>query len=222
MTGFDRPRFREISLDEAHLRQAIPAALCGRRVGDLVLRARFPFAEAQGRGWFRAAPDLAFRIRRLDGKATPIDPADGPAAAMLLDDADPLLCEIEAALGLTLTPGELIERPAEDWLIVTVEGARPDEARADSLVDLAVTPAIALLPAPPVLASGLVRHVPVPVRLAIAGPRLPPQEAAALAPGDLLLIGPEPLAATLHGPGETTIPGRLLARDLLFRPDLPS
>jgi len=220
MIAFEKPRFRQMSSDEAHMRQTVPAALCGRRVGDLVLRAGFPRRPLAEGPWFQAAPDTAFRIRRLGGRAVHMDVADGPAMARALDEADGLLSEIEAALGIALHPGDIAPLSQGGKAFVAVEAMRPDGDQADGLIELALSTAAALLPAPPPPgAAALLGHVPLALRLEIDGPRLPPQEAAALAPGDLLLIGAGPIPATIRGPGGLAIAGRIAPDERLFRPD---
>ncbi|WP_311267669.1 hypothetical protein [Sphingobium sp. WCS2017Hpa-17] len=239
MTAFEKPRFPALSVEEAHLRHALLAALNGRRVGGALLRAHIPntvrpepveglpssldlqsntptHSVPTNTDWFRCAEDLAFRLHRLDGHPVRTDATDGSAMAMLLDAANPLLCEIEAALGLTLDPTDIGQRPLAATLIAHIslhDGPSPVAA-----MDLALSPDTPILPVPAPFAPALLGHIPLPARLLIDGPRLSPTDAAALAPGDLLLLGIAPLMAGVSLPGAPVVPGRILPAERLFRP----
>jgi hypothetical protein len=242
MTAFDKPRFAALSVEEAHLRHALLAALNGRRIGRASLRAHIPnpptsvrpepvegpsfcsavksdasaLAASTNNDWFRCAEDLAFRLHRLDGHPVRTDATDGPAMATLLDAANPLLCEIEAALGLTLDPTDIGKRPPAATLTAHItlnDGPLPVAA-----IDLARSPDTPILPVPAPFAPALLGHIPLPARILIDGPRLSPTDAAALAPGDLLLIGAAPLMAGVGLPGAPVVRGRILPAERLFRP----
>jgi hypothetical protein len=216
-----KPRFRAMDAEEAHLRQSLLGALCGVRVGAHPLRAHFPLAIDSVRAepvdqlspWFLCADDIAFRIVRLADRPVRLDPADGPAMALLLDAADSLLAALEDVLGLTLEPGDIGPRPGRALLIARIEGEG-----GEALIDLALPRDAALLPTPAPFAPAMLGHIPVGIRLTINGPRLPPADAAALARGDMLLLGPAPLAATLHLPAGSRIDGRLGPAERLFQP----
>lgn len=213
MTAHMKPRFPAMSVDEAHMRQALPMALCGRAVDGATLTAAFP-ADPVGAGdWFLCDEAVAFRILRLDGQAVRMDASDGPAMADLLDRADPLLSEIESALGLALAPSAMGPRPDTAIQIARIE------AGTITQIDLALSPDTPLLPTAAPVAPMLVGHIPLPVRLMLDGPRLAPADAAALAPGDLLLIGAAPLSASLVQPGAPPIRGRITPTDRQFRSD---
>lgn len=212
MTAHMKPRFPAMSVDEAHMRQALPMALCGRIVDGATLTAAFP-ADPVGAGeWFLCDEAVAFRILRLDGQAVRMDASDGPAMADLLDRADPLLSEIESALGLALAPSAMGPRPDTATLVARIETDMTQ-------IDLAISPDAAFLPTAAPLAPTLVGHISLPVRLVLDGPRLAPADAAALAPGDLLLIGAAPLSASLVRPGAPPIRGRITPTDRQFRSD---
>ena len=212
MTPHEKPRFPALSDEEAHLRQALPMALCGRQVDDATITASFPADPFQPGDWFLCGHGLAFRILRLDGQAVRMDAGDGPAMADLLDRADLLLSEIEAALGIVLDPPAMGPRPDGAAITARIEAGA-------ARIDLALSPDIPILPTPAPLAPALIGHISVPARLLLDGPRLPPADAAALAPGDLLLIGAGPLPASLAVPGSAPMPGRIIPQDRLFRPD---
>lgn len=217
MTAFDKPRFPALSPEEAHLRHAVLAALNGRRTGGLLLRATIAVRPGKNEeSWFRCAEDLAFRLRHVDGLPVRTDATDGPAMASLLDAANPLLCEIEAALGLTLDPADIGQRPPVATLTARI--TLHDDAALVAAMDLALSPDSSILPVPAPFAPALLGHIPVPARILIDGPRLPPTDAAALAPGDLLLIGTSPLMASVSLPGVPVVPGRILPAERLFRP----
>lgn len=212
MTAHMKPRFPAMSVDEAHMRQALPMALCGRAVDGATLTAAFP-ADPVGAGdWFLCDEAVAFSILRLDGEAVRMDASDGPAMADLLDRADPLLSEIESALGLALAPSAMGPRPDTATLVARIETDMTQ-------IDLAISPDAAFLPTAAPLAPTLVGHISLPVRLVLDGPRLAPADAAVLAPGDLLLIGAAPLSASLVRPGAPPIRGRITPTDRQFRSD---
>ncbi|MEC3912571.1 hypothetical protein U5A82_19460 [Sphingobium sp. CR2-8] len=213
MTAHTKPRFPAISVDEAHLRQALPMALCGRVVDGATLIAAFPADPAGGGDWFHCDEAFAFRILRLDGRAVHMDATDGPAMADLLDRADPLLSAIESALGLTLVPSAMGARADPATLVARID------AGATARIELALAPNTPFLPTAAPLAPTLVSHIPLPVRMILDGPRLSPTDAAALAPGDLLLIGAAPLSASLIRPGAPPMRGRISPQDRQFRSD---
>lgn len=197
---------------EAYLRQTVPAALTGRMVGGLPMRADLPRLGPGRLGWFGCAGGWAFAPERLDGEAVAVAAGDGPGAAALLERLELLLRQIELGLGIELEPDAVVEAPPADALIVRV--VTRDAAR----LWLAVPRDAALLPASPELAPVLLAAVPVPVTLAIQGPRVPPLDAAALAPGDLILLGAGPLAATLTAGTAPATAGRFDPATGAFHP----
>lgn len=217
MTAFDKPRFPALSPEEAHLRHAVLAALNGRRAGGLLLRATIAVRPGKNEeSWFRCAEDLAFRLRHVDGLPVRMDAADGPAMAGLLDAANALLAEVEAALGLILDPGDIGARPTAAALVARI--SLHDGAVLVADMDLALSPDTPILPVPAPFAPALLGHVPLPARILLDGPRLSPTDAAALAPGDLLLVGTAPLVATISLPGAPAVSGHILPAERLFRP----
>lgn len=176
---------------EAYLRQVVPAALTGRRVDGAPIRADAPRVRPERLGWFRCAKGWAFAPERLGGEAVAIFPEDGPAAAAMLDRLEPLLRQVELALGVTLEPDAVDDAQPDAATVFRVEREGGDR------LWLAVPPGAELLPAAPEFAPELLRGVAVALTLALEGPRVPPHDAATLAPGDLVLLGPGPLAATL-------------------------
>lgn len=234
MIAHEKPRFPAMTTEEAHLRQSVLTALSGRRVGGLLLRARIlrsagTLDEQDGAAtraagteavagdlWFRCAEEIAFRVLCLTNQSVHMDAADGPAMAALLDAADPLLVEIEAALGLVLEPAD-IGPVAQALVIARIDCLDGEQVAAT--IDLALSPAIALLPAPAPFAPALLETIPVPARVVVDGPRLAPADAASLAPGDLLLIGAAPFGARLTVAGAAPTPGSIMPADRQFRPD---
>lgn len=226
MTISEKPRFPILSVAEAHMRHALLAALNGRRAGTLLLRATIASpppcsgVSAQEGGqespdWFRCAEDIAFRLRHVDGQPVRTDAADGPAMAALLDAANALLAEVEAALGLTLDPADISPRPPAAALIARI--TLHDDAILAAEMDIALSANTPILPMPAPFAPALLGHIPLPARLLLDGPRLSPADAAALAPGDLLLIGAAPLMAGVGLPGAPAVPGRIMPAERLFR-----
>lgn len=211
------PLFPAMAIAEAHLRETIPAAISGWSVGGLVLRGSMPPGPPGAGDWFRCEGGVFLRILRLGGRPVRMDAADGPGMAALLDAADPLLSVIEGALGLRLVPDAMA---AAGGIVVAVDAVAAGGAVVSS-IELALAPETRVEPRLAPAAACLVAHVPVRTRLTVDGPRLPPATAATLRPGDLLLLGPGPLAARLcagSGPG---LPGTLDPARRQFRPDPP-
>lgn len=204
------PALPALGIKDAHLRQSLLTALNGARVGNDVLHARIIAPPADGGAWFLSAHDIAFRIQTLEGRPVRMDARDGAAMAILLDAADALLTAIEVALGVPLGPADMGERPDGATIIATVES---DASR----IDLALPVDAPLLPTPAPLAPELIGHIPLTARIGIEGPRLSPIDAAALAPGDLLLLGPAPFAATLRPAKGMPLPGTIHPADRQFR-----
>lgn len=187
----------KLSPSEAHLRQVVPAALTGQPCeGGARLIASFPAQVPAQTAWFACANGLAFAVETLAGTPVRLDPADGIAAAEMLDALEPVLRAIEAALGIELEPDDLVAVPPQDALIARIETLAEGAPRDRFYLALSADQPV--LPAAPVLASDLLGHVPVPVQVRLAGPRIRPHEGADLGPGDLLLLGAGPLGAELH------------------------
>lgn len=202
------PAFPALGIEDAHLRQSLLGALNGARVGDDVLHAQI-VAPSDG-AWFLCAHDIAFRIQTLEGQLVRMNAQDGAAMATLLDAADPLLAAIEVALGIALEPTDMNERSPTATIAAAIE-------TATSRIDLALPIDAPLLPTPAPIAQDLIGHIPLLARIGIEGPRLSPIDAAALAPGDLLLLGPAPFAATLRPAKGAPLPGTIHPADRHFR-----
>ena len=136
-----------------------------------------------GAGWFLfETPEGqgALRVDALTGLAQPPAlEADGPGAARRLAEAEPLIADVETALGLSIEPRGIGEGPA---------GVTARVTRDDSVLRLTLPQALTdALPAP-----GSVRGTQV-CAVEIDAPALP--EGAAPGPGDLLLLGAAPRVA---------------------------
>lgn len=190
-----------IDPDEAEMRRVVVAALSGMRVGDRALAARIARVPDRRGGWLRFGSGAALAIDRLDDAPLRIEPADAIGAAALVERAEPLIAAIEAALGLSLDPEALTELPPEGPVVTIDHGAV-------SRLRLVLPAGLPLLPLRPGLAPELVGHVALPLTLVIEGPRLAPHDAAALAAGDLMLVGGASLPARLAVAGRS-IAGRL-------------
>jgi hypothetical protein len=197
----------KLSPSEAHLRQVVPAALTGQPCGEGArLVASFPALVPAQTAWFDCANGLAFAVEMMAGQPVRLGPDDGIAAAEILDVLEPALRAIEAALGIELEPEDLTTAPSQGGLIARIETVAEGTPR-DRLY-LALAPDQPVLPAAPVRAPELLGHVPVPVQVRIAGPRIRPHEGADLGPGDLLLLGPGPLGAELRALDQPARTGR--------------
>jgi hypothetical protein len=196
----------ELDPGEAHLRQVLPAALSGRRAAGAVIRAAVPRALPDRLIWYHCTSGWAFAPDRVAGVATLAPRNDGPAAAGMLAAIEPLLDQIELALGVALEPEGLADAPPANPLITRVETLAGGVTR-DRLW-IALPPGAAVLPAPMEFAPELLATVPLAARITLDGPRVPPVDAAAIGAGDLLLLGAGPLAATLSVAGQLAIAGR--------------
>ncbi|MGF7146946.1 hypothetical protein FHS96_000555 [Sphingomonas zeicaulis] len=219
----------------AELRRAVIGALTGRRHADGVITAYVARSADRRGGWLRFDNGAALAVDRIGGAAARFEPEDGVAAVALVERIEPLLRTIEVALGIELEPVDVVAilpepatiesaaaepadaaldddlpAPAEiipaEMLVVTIEVG---EAAASTVLRLALSPAIAMLPAPPEFAPELVGGVAIRTSLFIEGPRLAPHDAAALAAGDCILIGKAPIAATLVAGGAIRVAGLL-------------
>lgn len=195
----------QIAPAEAQLRGDLLAALNGLEVGATVLTAALPEQVPQ-LAWFVCTGSLAFALERLEAEPLRLQSTDGVSAAELLDRADPLLRAIEWALDIELEPESLgASAGLADRLCLRIEASQGRTVR-DRLF-LAIPRDLALIAKTAPFAPSLLDTVPFPTRLAIAGPRLTPTEAADLAAGDLLLIGETPLSASLHFLDQSPVAG---------------
>ncbi|WP_294260570.1 hypothetical protein [uncultured Sphingomonas sp.] len=185
--------------DEAEMRRVVVAALSGVRAGDAVLAARIERVPDRRGGWLRFANGAALAIDRLDGAPLRLDD-DAIVAATQIERAEPLIAAIEAALGVSLVPEALSAEPPEGLIVTIKQGAA-------ARLRLALPVGLPLLPARPEFAPEIVGRVPLPITLAVDGPRIAPHEAAGLEPGDLLLVGGAMLPARLAVAGRS-ITGR--------------
>ncbi|WP_404334978.1 hypothetical protein AB2M62_14895 [Sphingomonas sp. MMS12-HWE2-04] len=177
---------RTLSPAEAHLRQTAPPAITGRRADGATLVARIPAAPPPAMHWF-ACEGAWLAIQRSGGSDARLVRDDGIAAGAALDAAEAVIDQIEHALGIDLAPERLEDAPPADALVIEVRALAGGLVR--DIVHLAIEPGLPILPAPPEFAPELLGQLRVPVRIALAGPRLAPHDAAALAPGDLVLLG---------------------------------
>jgi hypothetical protein len=181
---------------EAQLRTDLLGALNGIEVQGTLLTATV-VGQAPRLSWFACPGGLAFAIERLGGEPVRLGATDGVRAAECLELAEPVLRAIEWALDLELEPESLDEAVPEGaplWLRVD---AQAGNATRDRIV-IAIPRSLHLIATAAPLAPRLLDEVPFPARVALAGPRLSPIDAAELAAGDLLLLGETPLSATIR------------------------
>lgn len=185
-----------LSTAEAYLRQTVPAALSGRRSGEAVMIACFGAPRRPASSWFSCESGLALAVDRIAGidRAPILD--SGIEAVELLEAAEHVLCEIERGLGIALEPVDIVAMPPAGSIVATVSTIRG--GRVFDRLLLALPHDVELLPAPSPFAPELLGMVELTASIAIPGPRLEPHDAAELCRGDLLLLGPGPLAASLR------------------------
>ena len=191
----------------AQTRTDVLGALNGCEAGGLLLRAAIPADAGAALGaWFQCQNQSAFAIDVEDGECLRLGASETARAIQALEAAELLLRALERALGIELVP-EALE---EDWFpdahdVVEVEGLA--RGRVVRQLRLALPRGLRLSPVAAPFAPGLLEHAPLPVTIALPGPRLAPHEAADLGPGDLVLLGPGPLRATLRIPARQAVTG---------------
>jgi hypothetical protein len=190
---------------EAELRRSVVEAVTGRRIGNTVLVARFARHRDDRGDWLACANGVAVAFDRIDGSAARLSATDGFDTAATLERFEPILRDIEAALGIDLDPMAVVVDPPIDAVIVTVSA--DEQGRQLHALRLAIPPTLALLPEPPPFAPELLGHAAVAATVTIEGPRVAPHDAAELAAGDCILLGNQPLAASLSVGGPAAIPG---------------
>jgi flagellar motor switch/type III secretory pathway protein FliN len=169
---------------------ALSAALCSLlRVSGMAAQ----LVDADGM-MFAADGGVSFAVASINGKVPIVSLDRVTEAVAVLDTVDPLLTDVEAALGIPLDATAIgtaargsigVQLTRDDVsLILTVPG---DHARRDEWIARAAV----LPPSAP--------HMPVALSLNVSGPRLMITEASELASGDLLLIA-QSATTTLQAP----------------------
>lgn len=190
---------------EAELRRSVVEAVTGRRIGNTVLAARLTRHRDDRGDWLVCANGVAVAFDRIDGGAVRLSATDGFDTAATLERFEPILRDIEAALGIDLDPMEVVNEPSIDAVIVTISA--DEQGRQVHALRLAIPPTLALLPEPAPFAPELLGRVAIAATVTIEGPRIAPHAAAELAAGDCILLGSQPLAASLLVRGRAAIPG---------------
>jgi flagellar motor switch/type III secretory pathway protein FliN len=175
---------------------ALGAALCASlRAAGMSVR----LVEADGQ-MFVTESGVSFSVALMDGQVPIISATRVSEAVAILDAVDPLLVDVEAALGVSLdatgigmmVPGVIGVQLSRDNDSLILAVPRDHARRADWIVGAAALPPSSA-------------HMPVAVSLTIGGPRLTVAEASDLASGDLLLVAQHTVAAlrTPHLPDMT-------------------
>ncbi len=164
------------------------------------------------------ANGAALRVDRVTGLPIVVDDAEPGAALAALDGLEPVLVALEQRLGLSLEPVAIAPLPGDfehrDAVSVEVRLSGAGDVILATEITLILPQDIALAAQPAGAdavyeqPSLLASRVPVPVALVVAGPRLPIATAASLAKGDLLMVGPGAVSASLIGPGGAMASGR--------------
>lgn len=182
---------------EAELRRQLLFALTGRPWRRGPLRASIILGPPKNAPWFHCRNGSAFHLARLQGAIPPIrsreDGFDGIDAATALETAEPLLADVEAALGADLEPMSLEREPP--WgLNLHLQAGR------DHLF-LVWPPLLEVVPAVASWSPALAAAIPLPLKITFSGPRLAPHDAAGLTAGDLLLLPMPPFECRLETGG---------------------
>ena len=187
---------------EAETRTELLAALNGCLLKDGVMGAAIVAGAPARLAWFGCRGGTAFALDLLDRTPLRLAASDTGRAGEALDAAESALRAVETALGIELEP-EALGDDAPDGACRMVRVSAPPGL----VLYLALPRDLELRPVPAPFAPVLLHHVPLPVTLALAGPRVAPIDAADLGPGDLVLLGSAPLSATLDVPGRARIQG---------------
>lgn len=181
---------------------ALGQALC-TLIGSVGLDAAVVH-QPQAARWFVTADGLRFTLLRHEGRRVLLDEGRVGDAVALLDQAEPVLAALEAALELPLEPEALVSDQPERAVLISFTQDRTTGLVAVPLDHPERTGweerarAIALPP----------EAVPVVLRCLIDGPRLSVVEAGDLAGGDMVLVDARP--RTRIEPGEArAIAGQL-------------
>jgi flagellar motor switch/type III secretory pathway protein FliN len=177
---------RRIDPEDAALSTALCALL---RAAGMTVR----IVEPDGL-MFETESGISFSVGSINGRVPVFSVKRVTEAVAALDAIDPLLVDVETALGISLDAtgmgagdasavGIQIDR---DDFSITLVTLREHPRRADWLARAAALPPSA-------------SHLPVTASLVIVGPRLTVIEASELSAGDLLLI-PQKAATTLYTP----------------------
>lgn len=199
---------------EAELRRSVIGAIGGRPVGNTVLVARIPRSRHDGGHWLACANGSAVAFDRIGGSAARLSATDGFDTAAMLERFEPILRDIEAALGIDLDPMEVVPEPPADAVIVAISAGEQD--RVVHALRLAIPTTLTLLPEPASFAPELLGRAAVAVMVTIEGPRIAPHDAAELTAGDCILLGSGPLAASLSVRGLASVQGTFDPADQRF------
>jgi flagellar motor switch/type III secretory pathway protein FliN len=177
---------RRIDPEDATLGAALCALL---RAAGMSVR----LVDADGQ-MFVTESGVSFSVASMGGQVPIVSATRVSEAVAILDAVDPLLVDVEAALGVSLdaigicttVPGAIGIQLSRDNDSLIVAAPRDHARRADWIAGAAALPPSSA-------------HMPVGVSLTIGGPRLTVAEASALALGDLLLVA-QHTVATLRTP----------------------
>lgn len=153
----------------------------------------------QAAPWFVTADGLRFTLLRHEGRRVLLDERRVGDAVALLDQAEPVLSALEAALELPLEPEALVSGQPERAVLISFTQDRTTGLIAVPLDHPARAGwderarAIALPP----------EAVPVVLRCLVDGPRLSVVEAGDLAGGDMVLVDARP--RTRIEPGDARV-----------------
>lgn len=190
-------------------RNRLLGLLHDRIVDEWHVDARLPDAidEAMAQGWlvctFGAA--IAGLAPLIVGGRVPVLRADGGepdglALAATLDGIEPLLLVMERQFGHPLRPERAASACPPGCTVLRLSAHRPGSASAEHVL-LAALPDLsaisAPLPAAGRLAQALRARVRLVASLVVPMPAMAAADLRSLAAGDLLLVGPQPIAARL-------------------------
>ena len=214
-----RSALRSIEPDRARLQTMLISALNQRRIEDLRTSARLAPARdrAAATGWIQFVTDrgpVSIAPLLVDGALARTTTAqgqpDGAGAAATLARIEPLVAALEAVLGAALHPDGLVVDPGEEQVLIRLDADGSDGAmRHRLLIAMPSTLDATPIAVPPML-TGALAGLRLRWTARLPAPAIPAPRLAALARGDLILLGTGPHLARLALPGRNDRPtGRI-------------
>lgn len=199
----------QVAPDHTQLTQMMLALLDGKNNGtEMLLSTRV--TQSMGGDWVMCGQGVFLHISVAGGRPQVFREDRLTEMVGALDAAEPILSEIELRTGFPLEPAEAVSLLPESSLVFEVSSSD-----GQHLIHLALSPNFVAPAALHKMFDALEidwSSVPVAFEIHITGPSLSVEAAAAIAAGDLLLIGSMAAAARLVWPVEPAQQQRITGR----------
>ncbi|SOB86450.1 Flagellar motor switch/type III secretory pathway protein FliN [Sphingomonas guangdongensis] len=147
-------------------------------------------------GWWWVGDDsVSVSIDSVAGNAAALHPERVDEVVAALATAEPLLDAVESVTGWVIEPGRAVRDVPQDSVVVSIAASR--NGTAWITLSLAVPTALAAATQTEAVTNRWLRDVPLPAALSIAAAALAIDDAAALGPGDLLVLPAGPWRGTV-------------------------